>query len=129
MDSDSLSDVYAASLGHYVENPSGWNGLFINDPFSLPTTVVSIVVDGVDKVTVQDAKTQKYALVGPVANYFDGVAENVVDADLSQGLDVVSLALVFFLMDFWLISFCSFQNTLHFLKILNQLSMKRVYQH
>lgn len=90
MDADSLSDVYAASLGHYVENPSGWNGLFINDPFSLPKSIVSVVVDGVDKVTVQDAKTQKYALVGPVASYFDGVAENIVDADLSQGLDVVS---------------------------------------
>lgn len=98
LDSESLADVLAASLGFSVTHPSEWKGLYINDPFSPATGVVAIVVDGVNNFDhVNSAKSHSYELVGSGAQEsLDSLVFRVqehnaeaIDLDLTQGFDVV----------------------------------------
>lgn len=98
LDSESLADVLAASLGFSVTHPSDWTGLYINDPFSPASGVVAIVVDGVNNFDhVNSAKTHSYELVGSGAQEsLDSLVFRVqehnaeaIDLDLTQGCDVV----------------------------------------
>lgn len=63
LECESLGDVFAAALGYSVEHSSEWKGLYVIDPFQPPKAVVSIVVDGIDKVHT-DAKSNTYDVSG-----------------------------------------------------------------
>lgn len=92
LESESLGDVLAASLGYSVEQSSNWKGLFIADPFNTVSGVVALVVDGIDNINV--GKTTTYELTGTDSKEsLDSLLYRVrsaVDLDLSQGLDAVS---------------------------------------
>lgn len=75
--SESLSEVLATSLGFSVYPNSAWNGLYVNDPFNLAKSVVTVVVEGSDGLTFQDAKT--FNLVGDAANFEDEFLTKVMD--------------------------------------------------
>lgn len=103
LDSESLADVFSASLGFSVTHPSEWKGLYINDPFSPASGVVAIVVDGVNNFDhIRSAKTHSYELVGSGAQEsLDSLVFRVqehnaeaIDLDLTQGFDVVSIKLL-----------------------------------
>ncbi len=99
LESESLADVLAASLGYSVTNPSDWKGLYINDPFNPATGVVAVVIDGINSFDhVNSAKTHSYELAGSGAQEsLDSLVFRVqehnaeaIDLDLTQGFDVVS---------------------------------------
>jgi len=98
LDSESVADVLAATLGFSVSHPSEWKGLYINDPFSPATGVVAVVIDGVNQFHhVNSGKTNSYELVGSGAQEsLDSLVFRVkehnaeaVDMDLTQGADVI----------------------------------------
>ncbi|KAJ6638286.1 ATPase H(+)-transporting accessory protein 2 [Pseudolycoriella hygida] len=98
LDSESLADVLAASLGFSVTHPCDWKGLYINDPFSPAKGVVAIVVDGVNEFDhLNSAKTNSYELIGTGAQEsLDSLVFRVqehnaeaIDLDLTQGFDVL----------------------------------------
>ncbi|KAH8278660.1 hypothetical protein KR018_006653 [Drosophila ironensis] len=63
LESSSVGDVLYASLGNAVIGDSNWNGLNIDDPFTLAKGVIVVHVEGTGHVTTADpAKT--YKLVG-----------------------------------------------------------------
>lgn len=81
-----LSDVYAASLGRSVSGFTQWSGLYISDPFNLPKSAVTIVVNGETHLKLSD-KVKTFKLSGSDAgeslNALTSIM-NVVDIDLSQ---------------------------------------------
>ncbi|XP_037030067.1 ATPase H(+)-transporting accessory protein 2 [Bradysia coprophila] len=98
LESESLADVLAASLGFSVTHPSEWKGLYINDPFNPATGVIAVVVDGVNSFDhVNSAKTHSFDLVGSGAQEsLDSLVFRVqehnaeaIDLDLTQGFDVL----------------------------------------
>lgn len=99
LESESLADVLAASLGFSVTHPSDWKGLYINDPFNPATGVVAVVIDGPNNFDhVNSAKTHSFDLIGSGAQEsLDSLVFRVqehnaeaIDLDLTQGFDVVS---------------------------------------
>lgn len=98
LESESLADAFAASLGFSVTHSSDWKGLYINDPFSPATGVVTIVIDGVSSFDhVNSAKTHSFELDGSGAQEsLDSLVFRVqehnavaIDLDLTQGFDVL----------------------------------------
>lgn len=98
LDSESLADVFAATLGFSVTHPSEWSGLYINDPFNPASGVVTVVVDGVEEFNhVTNEKTYSYELIGSGAQesldslVFRVLEQNAeaIDLDLTQGFEVV----------------------------------------
>ncbi|KAG4067977.1 hypothetical protein HA402_010663 [Bradysia odoriphaga] len=98
LESESLADVLAASLGFSVTHPSDWKGLYINDPFNPATGVIAVVFDGVNSFDhVNSAKTHSFELVGSGAQEsLDSLVFRVqehnaeaIDLDLTQGYDVL----------------------------------------
>jgi renin receptor len=96
LESESLADVLAASLGFSVTHPSDWKGLYINDPFAPATGVVAVVIDGVNSFDhVNSPKTHSFDLVGSGAQEsLDSLVFRVqehnaeaIDLDLTQGFD------------------------------------------
>ncbi|KAJ8967916.1 hypothetical protein NQ314_002575 [Rhamnusium bicolor] len=48
-----LKEIYSAVLGFSTEHYSNWQGLYIEDPFNLAETIVSVYVDGVSDIGQQ----------------------------------------------------------------------------
>jgi renin receptor len=55
--SESLSDVFGASLGYSVSSNLKWDGLFIHDPFNTAESVVVVVVEGLEQLNVKNGET------------------------------------------------------------------------
>jgi renin receptor len=98
LESESLADVLAATLGYSVTHPSDWTGLYINDPFNPASAVVTVVVDGVEEFNhVTSEKTYSYELIGSGAQEsLDSLVfrvqehnAEVIDLDLTTGFDVL----------------------------------------
>jgi len=98
LESESLADVLAATLGFSVTHPCDWKGLYINDPFSPAAAVVAVAIDGVNTFDhVNTAKTSSYELSGSGAQEsLDSLVFRVqehnaeaIDLDLTQGFDVL----------------------------------------
>jgi len=100
LESESLADVLAASLGYSVTHPSDWSGLYINDPFSPATAVVAVVIDGISEFDhIVTPKTNTYELIGSGAGAEESLDSLVfrvqehnaeaIDLDLTQGFDVL----------------------------------------
>ncbi|XP_046812729.1 ATPase H(+)-transporting accessory protein 2 isoform X2 [Vespa crabro] len=51
-----LKEIFTASLGFTIKQKGTWEGISIRDPFSLPEAIVSIAVEGVDKLDVPNGK-------------------------------------------------------------------------
>lgn len=47
---EDLSEVFSAALGYSIEVPKTWDGLYVNDPFSVAQSVISIVVEGAEEL-------------------------------------------------------------------------------
>lgn len=97
LESKSLGDVFAASLGYSVEHTSDWKGLFIADPFNTASGVVALVVDGIDRLRVDKATTYELTGTGGQES-LDSLLYRVrsaVDFDLTQGVDAVSSIFAF----------------------------------
>lgn len=97
-----LSDVYAASLGRSVSGFTQWSGLYISDPFNLPKSAVTIVVNGETHLKLSD-KVKTFKLSGSDAgeslNALTSIM-NVVDIDLSQDVSQVWPKLRLFVLSF-----------------------------
>lgn len=89
LDSESLGDVVAASLGHCVDDEAPrWNGLFINDVFSLPQCAMVVIVQGVDSLNF-NSKVKTYPMVGSSSEE----SMNAVSSELeSAGIQTCSIA-------------------------------------
>lgn len=94
LESESLGDVFGASLGYSVEHSSNWAGLYVNDPFNTASGVVAVVVDGIERINV-GGKAISYEVTGSGAqdslDLFLYRVRSAVDFDLTQGVDSVSL--------------------------------------
>lgn len=92
LESESVGDVFAASLGYSVEHPSNWAGLYVSSPFNTVNGAVVVLVDGIERVHVND-KAITYEVVGSgVQESFDSLLDRVrpaIDLDLTQGIDSV----------------------------------------
>lgn len=68
--SGDLYDLVYASLGYGVSSQANWSGLYILDPFYLPTSVIALTVKGLAKSTfhleqnVVDAELKTYPIQG-----------------------------------------------------------------
>lgn len=94
LDSSSVAEVFSAALGYSVENPSGWGGLYVNEPFNMPKTIVVIVIEGVEELGVSQDKSPSYKIVGSTTSQSidklrDVVEQHdeVLDFDLNNGYD------------------------------------------
>lgn len=138
LESETLSDVFAASIGYSVENPSGWNGLYINNPFNTPKSLLIVYVDGVEKLNLD--KSKNYRLIGSASgdslNQLSSTvrqSNSVVDLDLTQDFDSVRKSLYSFiylnLLILNLFHFSSSSLTSKFSVQLNQLNQKNQHPH
>lgn len=67
--SGDLYDLVYAALGYGVSSQANWTGLYILDPFYLPTSVIAVTVKGLPKATYHlednvDAEIQTYPIQG-----------------------------------------------------------------
>lgn len=94
----------AASLGMSVTHPSDWTGLYINDPFNPAKGVVTVVINGrssLDDLITASTQIHTYELIGTGAQEsldslvfrVKEVNAEVIDLDLSRGIEEVSLLL------------------------------------
>lgn len=97
LDSESISSVLLASLGYSVAHPSGWSGLYINEPFNLPKSIVAVVIEGVEQLKIQQGKHSEYAILGSssgssIEHLVETIQEHgrVIDIDLNEGYDGLS---------------------------------------
>jgi renin receptor len=94
LESSTVAEVFSAALGYSVENPSGWGGLYINEPFNMPKAVVAIVVEGVEQLGVSQGKNPLYKVVGSTTSQSIDTLRDVVEQhddviefDLNNGYD------------------------------------------
>lgn len=85
---ESLSDVLSAALGYSISSPLSWNGLFVNDPFNVAKSVVSVVVEGADDLKFQNAKS--FNIAGNEVNFESDLLNKVTDHEhLAIDVDLI----------------------------------------
>lgn len=97
LNSESLGDALAATIGYSTVHPSEWSGLYINDPFNPAKGVVALLIDGIDKLNLDSVKPITYEVDGnDVDESLDSLLFRIqehnsatVDLDLIQGLEMV----------------------------------------
>lgn len=64
MKTASVRDVICASVGAWTPANTEWRGLYITDPLSTPKSSVTIVVDGLESLSVSSKPHKTYRTVG-----------------------------------------------------------------
>lgn len=114
----SLSDVYSTALGfsinpninnneHSSEEESAWRGMYIIDPFNLAEAIVTVVVEGVTKNSLENNIQQIHSfplsndehehdtwheLISKVQQRYPYGNSILARIELGNGIDAVSIA-------------------------------------
>jgi len=72
---ESLSEVFAVTLGYSVQSSQIWDGLYVNDPFNTAKAVVSVVVEGGNNLKFKNSKS--FNLDGDESNFEDDLLTKV----------------------------------------------------
>lgn len=99
IESADLENIIPASLGYPIEKSSSSRFFTINDPFTLPRSAISVIIDGVNSLKYEQIKAQSYAVAGEDAyQAIDAISaaiedqnEIAADVQLVEGLPAVSV--------------------------------------